>query len=84
MLTNPALQAAAAIDGLKFVSESVSLGAAYAAGLAVGYWPDLEGLRANWRRAATWEPSMSEATRVRGRAEWDRAVQRTLGWAVEG
>ena len=65
------------------VSESVSLGAAYAAGLAVGYWPDLEVLRANWRRAATWEPSMSEATRVRGRAEWDRAVQRTLGWAVE-
>jgi glycerol kinase len=65
------------------VSESVSLGAAYAAGLAVGYWPDLEGLRANWRRAAMWEPTMSEGSRRRGRAEWDRAVARTLDWAAE-
>ncbi len=65
------------------VSESVSLGAAYAAGLAVGYWPDLEGLRANWRRAAVWEPQMSEATRRRGRAEWARAVESTLSWAAE-
>ena len=39
-------------------SEAVSLGAAYAAGLAVGYWPDLEVLRANWHRAAVWEPAM--------------------------
>ncbi|WP_457208604.1 glycerol kinase GlpK [Nocardioides sp. P5_C9_2] len=65
------------------VSESVSLGAAYAAGLAVGYWPDLEGLRANWRRAAVWEPQMSEASRGRGRAEWTRAVESTLQWAAE-
>jgi len=64
-------------------SESVSVGAAYAAGLAVGYWPDLEVLRANWRRAATWEPAMSAASRRRGRAAWDRAVQRTRGWVVE-
>ena len=65
------------------VSESVSLGAAYAAGLAVGYWPDLEGLRKNWHRAAVWEPSMSESLRRRGRAEWDRAVERTLHWVVD-
>ena len=38
------------------VAESVSLGAAYAAGLAVGYWPDLEGLRDNWHRAARGSP----------------------------
>ena len=65
------------------VSESVSLGAAYAAGLAVGYWPDLEGLRKNWHRAAVWEPTMSESLRRRGRAEWDRAVERTLHWVVD-
>ena len=39
-------------------SEAVSLGAAYAAGLAVGYWSDLEVLRGNWHRAAAWEPAM--------------------------
>ena len=38
------------------VAETVSLGAAYAAGLAVGYWPDLEGLRRNWHLAARWTP----------------------------
>lgn len=65
------------------VSESVSLGAAYAAGLAVGYWPDLEVLRANWHRAARWEPAMSPAVRDRERAAWGRAVERTLGWARE-
>src|SRR5205814_198951 len=46
-------------------SEAVSLGAAYAAGLAVGYWPDLEVLRANWHRAAAWEPAMDDALRRR-------------------
>ncbi len=40
------------------VAETVSLGAAYAAGLAVGYWPDLEGLRANWHRTAEWQPQV--------------------------
>ncbi|QCW51307.1 glycerol kinase GlpK [Nocardioides dongxiaopingii] len=62
------------------VAESVSLGAAYAAGLAVGYWPDLQGLRDNWHRAAVWEPAMSDALRRRERAAWDRAVERTLHW----
>lgn len=65
------------------VSESVSLGAAYAAGLAVGYWPDLEGLRRNWHRAGRWEPGMTDGLRQRRRGEWDRAVEHTLGWARE-
>ena len=65
------------------VAESVSLGAAYAAGLAVGYWPDLEVLRSNWHRAALWEPSMSQVQRRRERAAWDRAVERTLHWVVD-
>jgi glycerol kinase len=62
-------------------SEAVSLGAAYAAGLAVGYWPDLEVLRANWHRAAVWNPAMEAAVRDRERENWDRAVDRSYGWA---
>jgi glycerol kinase len=62
------------------VAETVSLGAAYAAGLAVGYWPDLEGLRRNWHRAAMWNPSMAAERRESEYANWKRAVERTLGW----
>jgi glycerol kinase len=62
------------------VSETTCLGAAYAAGLAVGYWPDVEGLRANWRQAAQWAPSMSVAARNKGYRKWKKAVQRTLDW----
>ena len=59
----------------------MSLGAAYAAGLAVGYWSDLEVLRANWHRAAVWEPAMDPAVRDRERENWGRAVDRSYGWA---
>src|SRR5665213_1047272 len=45
------------------VPETTCLGAAYAAGLAVGYWPDIEGLRANWREAARWTPKLAAAKR---------------------
>lgn len=62
------------------VSETVSLGAAYAAGLAVGYWADLEGLRRNWHRAARWEPTIDPERREREAAHWADAVQRALGW----
>jgi glycerol kinase len=62
------------------VSEAVSLGAAYAAGLAVGYWPDVEVLRANWHRAAAWEPAMDAGLRRRERENWGRAVNRSYGW----
>jgi glycerol kinase len=62
------------------VAETVSLGAAYTAGLTVGYWPDLGGLRSNWHRAALWEPQMEAAVRDRERRNWDRAVERTYGW----
>jgi glycerol kinase len=65
------------------VAETVSLGAAYAAGLTVGYWPDLGGLRRNWHRAALWRPQMDASVRVRERGNWDRAVERTYGW-VQG
>ncbi|WP_433242756.1 glycerol kinase GlpK [Streptosporangium sp. CA-135522] len=60
--------------------ETVSLGAAYAAGLAVGYWPDLEGLRRNWHRAAQWSPRMDPRLRTVEHDNWQRAVERALGW----
>ena len=63
------------------IAETVSLGAAYAAGLAVGYWADVEVLRRNWHRAAVWEPAMEAAVRDRERENWGRAVDRSYGWA---
>ncbi|ACU73986.1 glycerol kinase [Catenulispora acidiphila DSM 44928] len=62
------------------VAETVSLGAAYAAGLAVGYWPDLEGLRRNWHRAALWNPAMDAGRRESEYGNWRRAVERTFDW----
>ncbi|MGW7261215.1 glycerol kinase GlpK [Streptomyces sp. NPDC054834] len=62
------------------VAETVSLGAAYAAGLAVGYWPDLEVLRRNWHRAAQWLPDMDPERREEEYDHWQRAVERSLGW----
>jgi glycerol kinase len=60
--------------------ETVSLGAAYAAGLAVGYWADLEALRHNWHRAAQWQPTMDAKRRETEYANWQAAVERTFGW----
>jgi glycerol kinase len=62
------------------VAETVSLGAAYAAGLAAGYWPDLEVLRHNWHRAAQWLPDMDPGLRESEYDNWQRAVERSLGW----
>lgn len=62
------------------VIETTCLGAAYAAGLAVGFWPDVESLRANWRVSATWKPAMAADVRERGYRGWKKAVQRTMKW----
>lgn len=62
------------------VAETVSLGAAYAAGLAVGYWPDLEGLRRNWHVAARWLPHMDAGHRESEYANWKRAVELSFTW----
>ena len=64
--------------------ETVSLGAAYAAGLSVGYWADLEGLRRNWHRASEWQPKMDPAHRESEYESWRRAVERTFGWKKIG
>lgn len=63
------------------IAETTSLGAAYAAGLAVGIWPDIEALRAKWRADAAWQPQTPAAAREAGLAEWKRAVERSLRWA---
>jgi glycerol kinase len=63
------------------VPETTALGAAYAAGLAVGYWPDTDALRANWRADAEWTPSAPRDHVEAGLAQWRKAVARTLDWA---
>ncbi|WP_225829153.1 glycerol kinase GlpK [Streptomyces naphthomycinicus] len=62
------------------VAETVSLGAAYAAGLAAGYWSDLEVLRRNWHKAGQWLPDMDPGLRDSEYDNWQRAVERSLGW----
>ena len=63
------------------INETTALGAAYGAGLAEGYWDSLDDLRANWREAGRWVPSMDDSTRARLYERWQQAVQRTLNWA---
>jgi glycerol kinase len=62
------------------VIETTALGAAYAAGLAVGFWQNLDELTANWGRERKWTPSMDEETRARLYAKWKKAVTRTFDW----
>ncbi len=62
------------------VAETTALGAAYAAGLAVGYWSSLDDLRANWQVDRVWEPQMAEETRERLYRGWKKAVQRSMHW----
>ncbi|MGC8781071.1 MAG: glycerol kinase GlpK [Anaerolineae bacterium] len=65
------------------VAETTALGAAYAAGLAVGYWDNLEDLRRNWQVDRTWQPTMAEETRTRLYRGWKRAVERAMHWLEE-
>ena len=62
------------------VAETTALGAAYAAGLAVGFWKDYDELRANWGRDKEWKPSMSSKKRDTLYAGWKKAVTRTFDW----
>lgn len=65
------------------VTETTALGAAYAAGLAVGYWQDLDSLRSNWAMDKKWEPHIPEEKRNRLFAGWNKAVTRTFDWIDE-
>jgi glycerol kinase len=62
------------------VAETTSLGAAYAAGLATGFWSKLEDLRANWGKDREWSPAMDAGRREKLYAGWKKAVERTLNW----
>jgi len=62
------------------VTETTSLGAAYAAGLAAGLWSSLDELRKHWAVDKTWHPNMDETTRQNLYSNWLKAVRRTLKW----
>ena len=62
------------------VAETTALGAAYAAGLAVGFWKDYDELRANWGRDKEWQPQMDSSKRDSLYANWKKAVTRTFDW----
>lgn len=63
------------------ISETTALGAAYAAGLAVGFWSGLEELRRNWAEDKQWRPAMAVESRAKYYREWQKAVERTFNWA---
>ena len=62
------------------VAETTALGAAYAAGLAVGFWANLDELRANWQENKRWTPNLDEAERARLLRNWKKAVTKTFDW----
>ncbi len=65
------------------VAETTALGAAYAAGLAVGFWKNLDDLRNNWQENKRWTPSMDEEQRERTYRNWKKAVTKTFDWVDE-
>jgi glycerol kinase len=64
------------------VAETTALGAAYAAGLATGFWKTTEELRANWNESKRWTPQWNDQQRMDGYHGWKKAVQRTLDWVA--
>jgi glycerol kinase len=62
------------------ITETTALGAAYSAGLAVGFWKNLDELRNAWKADKTWQPGMKNERRQTLCEGWEKAVQRTLGW----
>jgi glycerol kinase len=65
------------------VNETTALGAAYLAGLAVGYWESLKDISENWREETRFRPSLNTRDRERLYARWKRAVERARDWAKE-
>ncbi|QLL23932.1 glycerol kinase [Actinobacteria bacterium IMCC25003] len=63
------------------ITETTALGAAYAAGLAVGFWKDTEELKKQWKQSRRWHPTSSSKERAVGYAGWKKAIERTLDWA---
>ena len=63
------------------VTEITALGAAYAAGLAVGFWASIEEMRANWGEDRRWLPCPDARGRAEGYARWQKAVTRSFNWS---
>jgi len=69
------------IDIVKpLITETTALGAAYAAGLAIGFWQSTDEVKAQWRQDRRWHPESDEKTRTIGAARWKQAVERTFNW----
>lgn len=69
------------IDIVKpLVTETTALGAAYAAGLAIGFWKSTDEVKAQWRQDQRWKSTTDEKTRSTGAKQWKRAVERTFNW----
>ena len=62
------------------VAETTALGAAYAAGLAVGFWEGTDQLVANWAEGGRWSSTIDGDQRAAARAHWAKAVERSLNW----
>ncbi len=65
------------------IKETTALGASYAAGLAVGFYKDIDDLRANWAVDQTWNPNMDDKTRDQLYKSWKKAVTRSFDWLDE-
>ena len=63
------------------ITETTALGAAYAAGLAVGFWKDIDELKKQWKQSRRWSATTSVEDRASGYAGWKKAIERTLNWA---
>jgi len=63
-----------------WIPETTPLGAAYAAGLAIGFYDDLEKLQSNWLVDKTWHPEMDAETRARKYRYWQKAVKKSFNW----
>ena len=62
------------------ITETTALGAAYAAGIAVGFWSSTDEVRTQWKQSRRWSSTSTEATRATGYAGWKKAIERTLNW----
>ena len=65
------------------VSETTALGAAFAAGLAIGFWKSEDEISTQWRESNRWVPKIDPIVREKGFSKWKSAIERTLNWSVE-
>jgi len=64
------------------ITETTAIGAAYLAGLAVGFWKDLEEIQAQWQKETVFQPNMVEERRIKLSEGWKKAIQATVSWSI--